>query len=654
MTHYLSTLRYLTAAQIWHRGRRTVRQRWWRLTARQSPQSAPAKLLSYQPLYSGLDNLNDKGAWTDEIGAAINRAREAAAHKFCFLHTDVSFGDEIRWHDPELSQLWRYHLHYFDYVRDLLIWAASGEADVAYPVFRRFALSWIHANRTLSGDGWHPYTISLRVVNWLHALSFFSKQLAVDEVTADLILSSLYGQVQVLYSNLEFDVRGNHLMENLRALIWAGVAFEGPEPQSWFEQGMRLLEAEVAEQILGDGGHFERAPGYHLVVFKDLLEIALLLKRNTNDVSSWLDAAVRRMTDYLWKILPPNGDIPLLKDSTWGQESPAQELLTASAVFFDEPAYKHSDRFGLYNLLLFGVQGFKKFMSWPIDNSPRGSVALSASGHYVIRHQENGDHMILDAGKTCPDYLPAHAHADSLTYELTIGGQRIMVDSGVYEYQSGPWRDYFRSTRAHNTVEVAAENQSEMWGSFRVGQRARPGPVVWQVGDDYVAVQGEHDGYRRLSIPVIHQRTVIYGAERFWLVVDQLWGNGRTTANDYVHLHPHLSFEDTDAATWRIGAALLPLWLTAFGYQEHSITNGQLTPLRQGWYSENFGQIEANSVLTLSRSGLLPLCFGYVIAADSPAGAQAVTLDGGHEIKLTIKGHSRTLRLLRAEPPQFQ
>jgi uncharacterized heparinase superfamily protein len=653
LTHYFSTIRHLTASQIWHRSHRIIRRRWWRMTAKRSPLSANGQLTPHTPLYLGLADISNANGSPDEIAAAIGLARSYAENKFCFLSRTVSFGERIGWHDANQSQLWRYQLHSFDYVRDLLIWAAAGDSDNAYRAFRRLALSWIDGNQALSGDGWHPYTISLRVVNWLNALSFFSKEMNADVENSIQIVRSTYGQLQVLFSDLELDVRGNHLLENLRALICAGLAFEGSEPQSWFERAMQLLEQEVAEQVLSDGGHFERSPGYHLVVFKDLLEIALALQRNRGDVPSWLDDALRRMTVYCLSILAPDGNVPLLKDSVWNNWPSVQELLAASAVYFNEPSYKIDERFGLYSQLVFGREGEEKFHKWPINTCQRTSLPLPASAHYVIRDDEAGDYLILDAGKTCPDYLPAHAHADSLTYELTIAGQRIVVDSGVYEYKTGSWRDYFRSTRAHSTVEVSGENQSEVWASFRVGRRARPGPVYWQAGDDFVLAQGEHDGYRRLSVSVIHQRTVFYRKEEFWLVADQLWGNGEAAVDNHVHLNPELSLEMTDASTWRILNSRAPLWLTAFGEKGHSIVSGQTEPFRQGWYSERFGELRSNFVLTLHQRTSLPFCLGYIIAHDVPLDVQVTPLTGGHEIRFIFRSRTHTLRLVRTEAPRI-
>jgi len=404
----------------------------------------------------------------------------------------------------------------------------------------------------------------------------------------------------------------------------------------------------LAEQVPSDGGHFERSAGYHLVVLKDLLEIALWLRRN-DEAPVWLEDALRRMLDYLVAILPPSGRVPLLKDTAWDDAPNPFDLLAAGALYFNEPGYKRSKAFGLYPLLLFGLDGWQKFQQWPVNDAPRDSTALAASGYYVMRDDAKGDHLILDIGKPCPDYLPGHAHADLLSYELAVEGRQIVVDSGVYEYTGGPWRDYFRSTRAHNTVEVNGADQSEVWGSFRVARRARPGRVVWRDEAAHVLAQGEHDGYRRLSLPVTHRRTVVWQKDEFWLVVDELLDGDSAgkmiRAANHVHFHPDVTLSAMGDAAWQIQRDDLSLYLTAFGQQGHSLIRGQREPERQGWYSECFGQLQSNTVLSLHQETALPFCCGYVIAKRSPVQVELMAAPDGQRIHLVHGQREYALRI---------
>jgi hypothetical protein len=491
-------------------------------------------------------------------------------------------------------------------------------------VFRRLAKSWIKGNQSFKGDGWHPFTISVRLVNWLIALSAFERKLVEDRNFYNYFLSSFFGQVQILSKDLEFDVRGNHILKNIRALLFVSLSFDSLRLQHLNQWALRLLEQELNEQVLLDGGHFERSPGYHLEVLKDCLEIAILHKRTKGYSSEWLDDALRRMLSYLIEILPLDGRMPLLKDTVWFNDQKPEDLLAASALYFDEPAYKHSHFFGLYPILLFGISGWKTFKKWPKNRIHRGSVALRETGYYVMRNDQNGDYLIFDGGKPCPDYLPAHAHADMFSYELTVRGQRVVVDSGVYEYTSGPWRNFFRSTRAHNTAEIEGENQSEVWDSFRVARRAHPKQVIWNETKDYIVVQGTHDGYQRLKVPVIHRRTVVWQKDAFWLIVDDFIGRGCVTSSNYIHLNPLLSIQSEGKSIWRIEGHELPLWITGFGHEQHSICKGQNEPISQGWYSENFGQLQANTVLILEKKTPLPFFYGYIISKQEPANINEV------------------------------
>jgi hypothetical protein len=278
----------------------------------------------------------------------------------------------------------------------------------------------------------------------------------------------------------------------------------------------------------------------------------------------------------------------------------------------------------------------------------------------VAREDSGGEFLIFDVGKPCPDYLPAHAHADLLTYELCVAGRRIVVDSGVYEYANGPWRAFFRSTRAHNTVEIDGENQSEVWSSFRVARRARPLDVFWHEADDYVLMRGAHDGYTRLASPVVHRRTIVWCRHRFWLIADEILpqtsgarvGN---TVHNWVHLHPSLHWEQENSDLWRIvGNELEPaLCLSTFGVERSEIVEGALEPVRQGWYAENFGERQANVVLNLqpdtAQAG--PKYFGYVIAQGSPATVRFDTVRG--EVQVEHAGREYTLSLPPAGVPQF-
>src|SRR5690606_17828680 len=137
---------------------------------------------------------------------------------------------------------------------------------------------------------------------------------------------------------------------------------------------------------------------------------------------------------------------------------------------------------------------------------------LSASGY--VRVTQGNLVAILDLAALGPDYIPGHAHADTLSFERSLGTERIIVNSGTSTYEPGLLRESQRATSAHSTVEIAGESSSDVWGSFRVGRRARVhGVRIDQTGQSYV-ITGSHDGYSRLPGRPIHTRTWIFSNDR--------------------------------------------------------------------------------------------------------------------------------------------
>lgn len=575
------TTRHLPPGQIASRARLALLRKARQLRGARFEPPARAEVVAHQPLWSGLEGARQHS----DAAKRIAEAEEIARGRFEFLALAFEYDGEPDWAEPRASALWRYHLHYFDYVLAL---ALAGD----YRTFRRLAMSWLERSRPLRGDAWHPYPVSLRVVNWCHALSAFSRELAEDAAFRDELARAIAGQAEFVYRNLETDVRGNHLLENLRALIWAGIVFGN---ERWLARGLRMLEVEVAEQVLEDGCHFERAPGYHLVVLRDVFEIRLFLARN-REVPRWLDDAVARMAEFLVRIIGPNDRLPLFKDTVLSEEFRPRDVLMADSFYLtlvDAPP--------------------------PTSAKPRAMAALQPGGYVIVRDDRH--FLVADYGKPCPDYLPAHAHADMFSFELTIDGAPCIVDSGVYAYQ-GEWRPRFRATAAHNTVEVAGENQSEVWGSFRVARRARPRNVRAFEENGAFVVQGEHDGYERLSPKVTHRRTMLW-REGVLLIVDQLFGSGEVNATSRIHFHP-------DA-------------------EVHVHAFGENSPREEhGWYSERFGEKRGARILALDAAGPMPLVFGYCV------GDATVSLISNDRVELIRGGTRLTLEVPRDGAPRIR
>ena len=604
---YSHTLRHIPLSQWWYRGRRLVRHRYWRLTKAEIHHPKQVHINALTPLFLKTEPNAIPANLLNQIQEQCQIAEEASKQHFSFLNRAKTFSGSIDWHIDTVPRLWRFNLHYFHLVPALLIQANQGQSNQAQETFTRLAISWIKGNRALRGDGWHPYTLSLRIVNWCHAIQGG----LVKAEAIELVHKSLFAQARFLVNDLEHDVRGNHLLENVRALIFAGTLFSGPEAAAWLATGLDILKKETAEQVLPDGGHFERCPSYHWVVAKNYLEISLWLRRN-GKAPDWLENALLRMLDFGGWITAADGREPLFKDSAWSASPDPFEVSAAGALYFQESRYKLTSNRSLYTLMLFGTAGHDQLMAMAQAPFPSGSRYFPESGYLVQRTADS--FFILDVGYVCPDYLPAHAHADLFTYELHVKGQRIVVDSGVYEYQAGPWREYFRSTAAHNTVEVAQQNQSEVWGSFRVARRARPKIHHLEQTDRYTLIQASHDGYKRLSNPAIHRRTCLIHDSGFWLFVDEILGAGETDSRNFIHFHPDTHLATQAESAWQVTVPnhVNLYWADSnINQSNNKQIKGQTTP-KQGWHSEMFGEVRENNVLQFEITSALPHHMAYL------------------------------------------
>ncbi len=452
-----------------------------------------------------------------------------------FLNETASISGAGAWNDPGRAKLWLYNLHYFDEL--------AAPADGARSAWRRDLVArWIAENPPGAGNGWEPYPTSLRIVSWI-------KWALAGEPFEPGWLDSLAAQARWLMRRLEWHLLGNHLFANAKALVFAGLFFAGSEAERWLAKGLAILAREIPEQILADGGHFELTPMYHSILLEDVLDLINLCRAAGREMDAWREAA-ERMGRWLAAMTHPDGRIAFFNDAAFGIAPEPAEL------------YEYMARLGIDRP----------------EAPANGATHLRESGY--VRLQNAAAVVLIDVAKIGPDYLPGHAHADTLSFELSVGRERVVVNGGTSTY-AGRSRVYERSTAAHSTVEVAGENSSEVWASFRAGRRARV--VALEVADE--AVSAAHDGYRALPGRPVHRRRWRLEAERL-VVEDEV--SAAAVAVARFHLAPRVATgEDGDRAV-----ALR----TCAGRALRIETSAPLVLEPSRWASE-FGRIEPTTAV---------------------------------------------------------
>lgn len=592
LNRWFHTLRHHRPGQLVRRAVSMVRGRWLPVRVVHREIASPNVAGRNPEFLSVAERLGDVLGETHAGSTA-----DILCGRFSFLNRDLDLGMPIKWSRrllAEAPRLWRFQLQYQEWMFGI---AACDDASAVW----RIVEDWIeqHSGPTADdpADAWHPFCISRRIPVWtsLWALT------APPDGVADLVTRSLLLQAMHLERRLEKDLGGNHLLENARGLAFAGCFFEGAAAERWRQEAMRIVRSEIGEQVLPHGEHFERSPMYHcqmLALFTDLRD---LFERVEPEFSATCDGVVEKMGGFLKSILHPDGEIPLLGDSCFGESAP--------------PAVLHRS-------------------CRPVSNPTATCTESEQIGPYWT-YRDGGDFMLFDAGPVGPDHLPAHAHADLLTLEASVGGRRLIVDSGVYDYESGPMRQYCRSTAAHNVLEIDGENQCDTWSRFRMGRRGRPSALTTGIEGGWSWSAAAHNAYRHRGVTRTG-RWIGCESGSPWVIVDWAEGSGSHHFVNRLHLHPDATVELTgdDGFLVRLGDQ-------SFGV---SILGRGAARIGSGWYCPDFGFRYRTNVLECCFEASAPVATGWQIVWGGEAPSAQLTCDDSGGPLLVCDGGSLKLR----------
>jgi uncharacterized heparinase superfamily protein len=472
---------------------------------------------------------------------------------FRFLNKEFKINSSEDWNSNNQDKLWLYNLHYFD---DLTTTNSKERIAQHSEIIER----WINENPPGKGNGWEPYPSSLRIVNWIK-WSLLNNELKQDW------LDSLAIQVRFLSKNLEYHLLGNHLIANAKALIFSGLYFQGPEADKWYKSGIEILIQELPEQVLADGGNFELSPMYHAIFLQDLLDIV-----NIHQVYNKLQPAnivkkAKRMLKWLENMCHPDGEIAFFNDSSLGIAPTFKSLLNYAeslSIFYEQ-------------------------------TKCTSLLNLKESGY--IRSCIGDAVLIADIAKIGPDYIPGHGHADSLSFELSLFGRRVIVNSGVSTYEPGFDRMEQRGTQAHSTISIDDSNSSEVWSGFRVGKRAKVFNINVINDAKGAKFSACHDGYKKYNEKVIHCRKWRV-SENLLEIIDTVTGSGKHKIVSVFPLHPEVFLNNVGENSAELDIS---------GKKVKVIFDGSgMLLVKESRYHQEFGLSIENKQLIYRYNGNLP------------------------------------------------
>jgi uncharacterized heparinase superfamily protein len=346
---------------------------------------------------------------------------------------------------------------------------------------------------------------------------------------------------------------------NSKALLFASALFGLDDKSNVYEKALRILTCELEEQFLADGAHFELSPMYHSLAMEDLLDLYQL--------SSFLPSTFPSKI-ILEKYYLGMNWLSLMK---YNNEEFAHFNDCSNGI---APTYKELEKLAFKIGLNQKPLLESKFIHFP------------KSGFAVAKYSKI--HLVADIGPIGPDYLPGHAHADTLSFELAVDGKRIVVNSGTSEYGLSQERFRQRSTAAHSTIEVDCQSSSEVWSGFRVARRARVTQIEKNELEDKIEFSAIHDGYTRLPNKSKHKRQWNLG-EDYLEILDEVSGRNNSVQTRF-YLHPDIEISQNDTE----------IFLNSTSGLLAKINSNQFIEVLSTTYHDSFGVSKKNKCLLIN------------------------------------------------------
>jgi uncharacterized heparinase superfamily protein len=488
---------------------------------------------------------------------------ELQAGQLTLLNESRPFAGGEDWQRPRSQvehRLWHFSLHYHQWIARL----AAGVTGSSNPVYGQAIEHWLRdwlavckpRASGISQFPWNSFNIATRLQAWHKLWQAYPPEQWSDQTLATRVVDSFVRQAQSLSRHIEWDLRGNHLLRDASGLAIAARTVRHGEARRWMRLAKRIADAQSAEQILPDGGHFERSPMYHIHVLEDLFVLALLV--DNHKVAARLRETCARMAKFVAWLRHPDGSLPLFNDA-------AQHAICDSTR--------------MLHLLA-------EFLAIPVPPTPQGLRHFADTG--LVAWHGTPWTVFWDVGDVGPDYQPGHAHADTLTLECSVRGQKLIVDPGTHCYDHNDQRRYDRSTAAHNTVCIDDADSSEVWHIFRVGARAHPLGVDVILRRNGFSGWAEHNGYDALPGGPRHARQLAVDEHGPLKIIDRITGMGPHRISGGYLLAPEWTAEPTPGG-WKLAHGATTVEVHIQSSQPLS-----LTLERRPWHPEYGVEIETN------------------------------------------------------------
>ncbi len=504
----------------------------------------------------------------------LTQAESIMDHKLSYFDLkDHDLGTPINWHKDHSADIYSklghiLSVNYRDFKNNgdcKLVWEpnrhhqmvvlaraykVSGDIKYAQAAVEQIT-HWLDENPYGKGMNWRsPLELAIRLISWVWTIDLIKDSGLFTGDFKQRLLESVFLHCRDVSGKFSQGTSANNHLVGEAAGVYIAARYFSilKDARQWQEKSKQVLEKEIQAQTFEDGCTKEHAFSYQFFVFQFYLLTGLTGKWSDDSFSPAYWQTLNRLSHFIATIAEGGQHYPMLGDQDDGYVLDLGDHVHDINALCDVVSH-------LYDDTIF-TQGLKKTSEssfWLFNNRQQpinqinpnerelSPVAFTDSGYYLLQagklSEKNQASILMDVAELGYTAIAAHGHADALSCVVRINQQDLFVDTGTYDYFSFPqWRNHFRKTRAHNTIEIDGLDQSVMTGPFMWESHAQAICSVWSPTEFGGKIVAEHDGYKRLGSPVNHQRSIDLDVQKKQInIVDALTTQGQHDAVIYFH-----------------------------------------------------------------------------------------------------------------------
>lgn len=523
----------------------------------------------------------------------------AAADQICrHIILGQPLGPEINWRANPIGYLeWMHAFNRHRFLTDL-VHAYLATKDAKYAAELDYLLStWLRQNPNPVGNNgggdpaWETLSTAVRIYGaWLDVFFGTLGSPSFRDSTRLEMLKSIYHHAEHLLEHSPLGAN-NWLVVESQVVATLGVLFpEFRRAHIWQEEGYHRLIAEIQRQVYPDGAHYELSAGYHCMSGQGFAGPYELAQLNGIPLPAVYGERLRGMFDYIWKLARPDGTCPSHNDSG-GIRGRHHDFVRRGARLFNDPVMEW-----------FGTEGRA---GTPPTITSHGFLD---AGQLIMRSgwSPQDRWLFFDVGP----YGAGHQHEDALSFELYSDGTLFLCDPGIASYMLEDWTAHQRDTAAHNTIMLDGRPQNRRGAETRAQHiRSVREEIFWAASQVLDAGRGQYaSGYRDLDGHFVHRRTIAFVRPDYWLLFDEIDGEGTHLVESLFHFTPMRLQVDRAtgrARTYRQNKPNLELIPLAPEVPlEWEIVCGRHEPPVQGWVADQGENLPAPCLILRTRVAL--------------------------------------------------